>query len=393
MRNTRQDNVVAFVGRQNSGKTTLIVQLIQALAKKSLAISSVKHHGHKGFEIDVPGKDSYRHHHAGTIATGVLSPDQYAQVEVKDFDDAREAVALLPASNLVLIEGFRASGFPTVELMRADNPKDVAYVDEFLARCTEHDASNLPCAVVTDIEIVAQAATELLLPVFGFDAHDELCSWLITTFSKPLVSVALQAGGESKRMGQSKALVDFLGRPLIEHMVARVAPIASDALITTREPEKLTYLQGCYPGLRLVEDVYPMRGSLFGLATALSCARYDLVSVVACDMPLVDPVLLELEASLLENQPAYAACVPKIDNRLQPLYATYRKDVCLDTLEVFVESGNQRLSDLLATLPVLILSEQDLLQAGISPSSCANTNTPQELAAVYEVLARNLTKD
>lgn len=390
MRNTRQDNVVAFVGRQNSGKTTLVVKLIEALAKQSIAVSSVKHHGHKGFEIDIPGKDSYRHHHAGTIATGVLSPDQYALVEVKDFDDAREAVALLPASNLVLIEGFRESGFPTVELIRADNPKDVTYIDKFLACCTEQDASSLPCAVVTDIDVVAQAATERSLPVFGFDDIDELCSWLIATFSKPLVSVALQAGGESRRMGQSKALVEFLGRPLIEHMVARVAPIASDLLITTREPDKFTYLQGHYPGLRLVDDIYPTRGALFGLATALSSARYDLVNIVACDMPLVDPALLELEASLLARQPEYAACVPEIDNRLQPLYATYRKDVCLDALETFAKSGNQRLSDFLATLPVLIISEQDLLQASIGPSSCVNTNTPQELAAVYEMLAHNL---
>lgn len=393
MRNTRQDNVVAFVGRQNSGKTTLVVKLIEALAKQSVAVSSVKHHGHKGFEIDIPGKDSYRHHHAGTIATGVLSPDQFALVEVKDFDDAHEAVALLPASNLVLIEGFRASGFPTVELMRADNPKDVAYTDEFLDRCNDQEVKNLPCAVVTDIDVIAQAAAKRGLPVFSFEAIDEICSWLIATFSKPLVSLALQAGGESRRMGQSKALVDFLGRPLIEHIVARIAPTASDLFITTREPEKLTYLCGYFPGLRLVEDIYPTRGALFGLATALSRARYDLVSVVACDMPLVDPALLELEASLLNQQPTYAACVPRINDRLQPLYATYRKDICLDALTRFAQSGNQRLRDFLATLPVLILPEQDLLQANISPSSCINTNTPQELASVYAMLARSLVED
>lgn len=390
MRNTRQDNVVAFVGRQNSGKTTLIVQLIEALAKKSLAVSSVKHHGHKGFEIDIPGKDSYRHHHAGTTATGVLSPDRYALVEVKDFDDAHEAVALLPASNLVLIEGFRASGFPTVELMRADNPNDIAYVDEFISRLQRSDAAYLPCAVITDMECIAASALEAGLPVFRFDAIDEICAWLIAEFSKPLASLVIQAGGESKRMGQSKALVDFLGRPLIEHMLARVAPYAADLCITTNEPEKLAYLCGRYPGLRLVTDIYPTRGALFGLYTALTYARYDRVSVVACDMPLFNPAICELEAHLLDRNPSFAACVPICHNKLQPLCATYSREGCLDALEQFATSGNQRITDFLATLPVLTLTEPDLMQAGIDPSAFTNTNTPQELQAIYATLAQGL---
>lgn len=390
MRNTRQDNVVAFVGRQNSGKTTLVVQLIEALAKRSIAVSSVKHHGHAGFEIDVKGKDSYRHHHAGTIATSILSPDQYALMEVKDFDDAFEAVALLPASNLVLIEGFRASGFPSVELIRSGNPADVIYADEFIDRCKQPQTTTLPCAVVTDIDAVACAATSRNLPVFGFDTIDTLCTWLIDTFSKPLVSLALQAGGESHRMGQSKVHIDFLGRPLIEHILSRVIPCASDLYITTNEVDSLSYLKGYYPGLRLVEDIYPMRGALPGLATALSAARYDLVSVTACDMPLLDPALLNYEQALLAAHPDYAACVPSLKGTLQPLCATYRTSACFDTICQFVHAGKQRLRDVLETLPILVLTEDDLASAHISLNSFTNTNTPQELQAVYASLAQSL---
>ncbi len=390
MRNTRQDNVVAFVGRQNSGKTTLVVNLIEALAKRSLAVSSVKHHGHAGFEIDVPGKDSYRHHHAGTIATGILSPDQYALMEVKDFDDAHEAVALLPASNLVLIEGFRASGFPTIELIRADNPADVEYADRFIEQCKtanlclEDKQSTLPCAVITDLDAVGSTAANLGLPVFNFDATEQICSWLIETFSKPLASIALQAGGESHRMGQSKALVDFLGRPLIEHMLARIAPYAADLMITTNEPEKLSYLCGHYPGLRLIEDIYPKRGALLGLATALEYARYDLVSIVACDMPLINPALFELEEALLCSHPDYAACVPQIDGILQPLCATYKTSACFDTVQQFAQADKQRIRDVLAEFPTLIITEDTLTQANITQASFINTNTPQELQAVME---------
>ena len=390
MRNMRQDNVVAFVGRQNSGKTTLIVQLIEALTKQSVTVSSIKHHGHKRFEIDVPGKDSYRHHHAGSLATGVLSPDQFALVEAKSFDDAQEAVALLPASNLILIEGFRASGFPTVELLRANNPADNVYADTFISCCKQENKAAFPCAVITDIDSVATAALSINLPVFRLDAIDEICSWLITTFSKPLISVAVQAGGESKRMGQSKARIDFLGKPLIEHMLCRVAPFASDLIITTNEPESLSYLCGRYPGLHLIKDIYPKRSSLRGLSTALAYAHHDLVSVVACDMPLFDPTLWECEVAFLEQNTTDAACVPVYENTLQPLCATYRKDVCFDAIERFVQSDNQRIKDFLATLPIGVLSERVLTQAGIAPSTFININTPQELQALYTMLAQGL---
>ena len=56
---------VAIVGRHNSGKTTLVEKLIAELVSRGLDVGSVKHHSHKGFDIDYPGKDSYRHRAAG----------------------------------------------------------------------------------------------------------------------------------------------------------------------------------------------------------------------------------------------------------------------------------------------------------------------------------------
>ena len=56
---------VAVVGRHNSGKTTLVERLIAELVARGLDVGSVKHHSHAGFDIDYPGKDSYRHGRAG----------------------------------------------------------------------------------------------------------------------------------------------------------------------------------------------------------------------------------------------------------------------------------------------------------------------------------------
>ncbi|MFR2950113.1 MAG: cyclic pyranopterin monophosphate synthase MoaC [Collinsella intestinalis] len=65
---------VAFVGYQNAGKTTLVEKVISRLAQRGVRVGSIKHHGHKGFDIDQPGKDSWRHAQAGSRHVGLISP-------------------------------------------------------------------------------------------------------------------------------------------------------------------------------------------------------------------------------------------------------------------------------------------------------------------------------
>ena len=72
---------VSIVGRHNSGKTTLIVKLIEELVARGHDVGSVKHHSHKGFDIDYPGKDSYRHREAGASETVIAAPGQIARMK------------------------------------------------------------------------------------------------------------------------------------------------------------------------------------------------------------------------------------------------------------------------------------------------------------------------
>ncbi len=74
-----QPGAVAFVGYQNAGKTTLVEKVISRLAQRGVRVCSIKHHGHKGFDIDQPGKDSWRHAQAGSRHVGLISPDLYAE--------------------------------------------------------------------------------------------------------------------------------------------------------------------------------------------------------------------------------------------------------------------------------------------------------------------------
>src|ERR1043165_3098179 len=97
-----------------------------------------------------------------------------------------------------------------------------------------------------------------------------------------MLTVCIQAGGQSSRMGEDKALKLFLGRPLIQRVIERLQPIADEIIVTTNRPEDYAFLNQ-----RLVSDLKPGRGALGGLYTAIASAKYEIVGVVACDMPFV----------------------------------------------------------------------------------------------------------
>lgn len=83
------------MGRHNSGKTTLIERLIAELVGRGLDVGSIKHHSHRGFDIDIPGKDSYRHRAAGASETVIAAPGQVARIKtVEDEVECSELVRL-----------------------------------------------------------------------------------------------------------------------------------------------------------------------------------------------------------------------------------------------------------------------------------------------------------
>src|SRR5687767_9764343 len=102
-----------------------------------------------------------------------------------------------------------------------------------------------------------------------------------------MLTVCVQAGGQSSRMGEDKALKTFLGRPLIQRVIDRLASIADEMIVTTNRPEDYAFLN-----VPLFPDLKPGRGALGGLYTAIASAKHPLVAVVACDMPFASANLL-----------------------------------------------------------------------------------------------------
>ena len=165
---------LAFVGKQNSGKTVLLEKLIAELTERGYNVGTLKHHSHEGFDFDVEGKDSWRHAQAGSRFTVISAPDKIAMV--RQLDAPEKAMATLAAMvaistagedqgtrplDIILVEGYRQSGLPTVELFRAANPKD--------AERELGVEGNEIIAVVTDIPRIEEAAAAQDIPCFPFD--------------------------------------------------------------------------------------------------------------------------------------------------------------------------------------------------------------------------------
>ena len=189
-----------------------------------------------------------------------------------------------------------------------------------------------------------------------------------------MLSIAIQAGGESRRMGQDKALIPFLGRPLIQRVIARLTPIADEILVTTNRPDDYHFLN-----LSLFPDLKPGRGALGGLYTALSSATCETVAVVACDMPFASASLLEAASRLLTQEEADVV-IPDSGDGLEPLHAVYRRETCLPAIESAIDADKWRLISWFPHVKVRILQPDEIKIYDPSGLAFWNLNTPEEFA-------------
>jgi molybdopterin-guanine dinucleotide biosynthesis adapter protein len=159
---------IGFIGYSNSGKTTLIEKLIPTVRSRGFTVSAIKN-AHHGFDMDRPGKDSYRYREAGAgqvlIATGVRwallteTPQRPASLE--------ELLDQLAPCDLVIIEGFKSEGhLPRIEVRRRSNVEPPIY---------PHDPNVI--ALATDYALDAP------LPVLDLNDADKIADFVIERLS------------------------------------------------------------------------------------------------------------------------------------------------------------------------------------------------------------------
>jgi molybdopterin-guanine dinucleotide biosynthesis adapter protein len=160
---------VGFAGFSGSGKTTLVEKLIPALKLRGLRVSVVKHAHHK-FDIDHPGKDTFRHREAGAFEVVVASRRRLALI--REFEQESQLTVhqliaeLWPGVDWVVVEGFKDSNLLKIEVWRAEAGKPARYPDDdFIA------------AIATDSPAALPEAT--LRPVLDLNDPDAVAQWLV----------------------------------------------------------------------------------------------------------------------------------------------------------------------------------------------------------------------
>ena len=144
--------IVAFVGRSNSGKTTLIERVIPELVRAGYKVATVKHAGH-GFDLDTEGKDSWRHKRAGASSVMVLSKGSMAMfADVADqmnVEDVRDRF-LDHTYDLIIAEGWKHEGYPKIVIVR-------------------EQIGEIPVSTEGLLAVVSNTPVDLSVPLFGLD--------------------------------------------------------------------------------------------------------------------------------------------------------------------------------------------------------------------------------
>lgn len=131
--------IVSIVGRSNSGKTTLIEKLIPELKRRGYRVATIKHHAHPGFEIDRPGKDTWRHAQAGSDHVLIVAPDKVASIRRVDrAPTLDEIAATITDVDIILTEGYKRANKPKIEVIRSARSREpLCHPDELLALATD----------------------------------------------------------------------------------------------------------------------------------------------------------------------------------------------------------------------------------------------------------------
>ncbi len=192
-------------------------------------------------------------------------------------------------------------------------------------------------------------------------------------------SVAILAGGKSRRMGSDKSQLILQGETLVARVTRRLAVLSDDLILVTNAPEPFASL-----GARQTGDMLPGGGALSGLHAGLTVARYECALVVGCDMPFLNLDLLRYMASLA---PGHAAVVPRWRGELEPLHAFYSRE-CLPMIEPMLTHGNERITKLYEQVSTRYVEPDEIAHFDPEGLSFFNVNSPEDWERAQELASR-----
>lgn len=160
--------VIGFAGWSGAGKTTLISRLVPLLISQGLRVSVIKHAHHR-FDVDVPGKDSWRHRQAGATEVLVTSANRWALMhELRGANEPSlpDLLGKMSRVDLVIVEGFKSEPVRKIEVHRLANGQPALYPSDPWIAGIATDAplqTSLPRAALDDTEAVAAMVRDLAM--------------------------------------------------------------------------------------------------------------------------------------------------------------------------------------------------------------------------------------
>jgi molybdopterin-guanine dinucleotide biosynthesis protein MobB len=149
--------VISFVGKSRSGKTTLLEKIIRELKSKGIKLAIIKHDTHQ-FEIDHPGKDTWRHGKAGADIVAISSPEKMAIIEKREREmTLDEVIARIPPVDIIITEGYSQEKKPKIEVFRSEaHQKLLGPTEELLAIASDIPWEiGVPCYHIDDVQGIA----------------------------------------------------------------------------------------------------------------------------------------------------------------------------------------------------------------------------------------------
>ncbi|MYA96117.1 MAG: molybdenum cofactor guanylyltransferase [Nitrospinae bacterium] len=196
-------------------------------------------------------------------------------------------------------------------------------------------------------------------------------------------SAAVLAGGQSRRMGRDKSMLEIGGVPIIRRIADTLGEMFTEVFVVANEKEEFERM-----GLAVVGDIHPGNDSLGGLHTAVASAQASHVFVAGCDMPLLRPALIRGLASLVE---AWDVVIPVKDDYPEPLCAFYGK-ACAPHIEESISGGRLKMIGFHELVRVRRVEETTWRAWDPEGASFLNANTPEEFEKIKAISMRGEAK-
>lgn len=184
------------------------------------------------------------------------------------------------------------------------------------------------------------------------------------------VTGVILAGGESRRFGRNKALVEVRGVPLIERVTGVMQSLFPQVILVTNTPDEYAHLQ-----LPMHEDIIKGLGPLGGIYTGLTVMEDEAGFFVGCDMPFLNRDLIH---HMVRIRKRFDAVVPRVSNKLESLHALYTKG-CLGAIRHLIDSREYQILKFLKGVSVRYVDEDEIRACDPQMRSFFNINRPEEI--------------